>query len=94
MALPNIQNLSLSTSDAPVELRSYAFKPKGGDAKLVLVSAEANKDIGKASALAKLVGEGIKDLRAADDALVEEHLGVSKVQGEHGLVANGRFSKY
>ena len=85
MSLPNIQKLNLSNSSA-IELKSYAFKPKGGDAKLVLVVAEPDKDIGKASALAKLLGEGIKDLRAADDALVEETLGTNRAQGELGPI--------
>jgi hypothetical protein len=61
--------------------RSYAFAPKGapGETSLVLVVAEASRDIGKADALAKKLG--FKSMRAADDALVQKTLGVDKKDG-------------
>ena len=81
---------SLRISDASsgaVAVKSFAFKPKltaaaSESLKLVLVVAEDGKDIGKASALAKLLAsEGVKDLRAAEDGLVTETLGVSRADG-------------
>ncbi|KAK9900204.1 prolyl-tRNA synthetase [Cystobasidium minutum MCA 4210] len=72
-----------STSDnddsttASTQLKTYAFKPKGSAEvpKLVLVLAEQSKDIGKASALAKKIGSGIKDMRAAEEDYIKTILG-------------------
>lgn len=68
-------------SDSSVPVRTYAFKPKGGDARLVLVVAEESKDIGKASALAKTLG--FKDMRAAEDDYIREIVGEGKATGTH-----------
>ena len=67
-----------STDDASATtLKTYAFKPKGAAdvPKLVLVLAEQSKDIGKASALAKKIGSGIKDMRAAEEDYIKQILG-------------------
>ena len=84
----DLSSLRISDSaSAAVAVKSYAFKPKltasaAEGLKLVLVVAEDGKDIGKASALAKLLAsEGVKDLRAAEDGLVNETLGVSRADG-------------
>ncbi|KAL7009311.1 hypothetical protein EMMF5_000941 [Cystobasidiomycetes sp. EMM_F5] len=66
----------LASSGDSVNLKTYAFKPKGGDAKLVLVAAEDDRDIGKASALAKQIG--VKDMRAAEEDYVKEIVGETR----------------
>lgn len=68
-----------SSDDSATALKTYLFKPKGSDAKLVLVCAEHDKDIGKASALAKSIG--VKDMRSAEEDYVKEVLGVGKAEG-------------
>jgi len=71
----------VSSGSAPADsvlLKTYAFKPKGGDQKLVLVVAEDDKDIGKASALAKQLGSGIKDMRAAEEDYLKDLVGEGK----------------
>lgn len=72
------------SSSSAVRLVTHAFKPKGGPegTKLVLVSVEEGKELGKASGLAKKVGLGLKDLRSADEDSVREILGVAKRFGE------------
>lgn len=65
-----------------VSVKTYAFKPKGGDQKLVLVVAENDKDIGKASALAKQLGGGIKDMRAAEEDYLKDLVGEGKATSE------------
>lgn len=64
-------------SNASIPIKTYAFKPKGAAdiPKLVLVLAEQSKDIGKASALAKKIGSGIKDMRAAEEEYIKQLLG-------------------
>lgn len=57
-------------------------QPKGGDAKLVLVAAEDDRDIGKASALAKQIG--VKDMRAAEEDYVKEIVGETRANSESG----------
>lgn len=66
-----------SNNDSSVQVKTYAFKPKGAAdiPKLVLVLAEQSKDIGKASALAKKIGNGIKDMRAAEEEYIKQLLG-------------------
>jgi prolyl-tRNA synthetase len=75
-------SLKPSSSEKSTPLKSYYFKPKSSDAelKLVVVAAEEDRDIGKASALAKQLG--LKDMRACDDAALKELLGVGKAEGE------------
>jgi hypothetical protein len=78
-------SLKPSSSDNSTPLLSYYFKPKSSDAdlKLVVVVAEEDRDIGKASPLAKQLG--LKDMRACDDAALKEFLGVSKAEGVSSL---------
>lgn len=60
-----------------MSLRHYFFKPKPFEPlKLVIVVASDAENIGRGSDLAKLLK--LKDLRAADDALVSEVLSKSK----------------
>jgi hypothetical protein len=56
----------------------FKAKPFGEPYKLVIVVAEEEKAIGSGSALAKTLK--LKDLRAADDALVSEVLSKSKTE--------------
>jgi len=74
---------NIDNASAAIPLKTYAFKPKGTaeSPKIVLVVLEESKDLGKATALAKKVGSGIKDLRAADDEYVNEMLGEGKTTG-------------
>lgn len=66
-----------SDDSTATTLRTYTFKPKGSAdvPKLVVVLAEQDKDIGKASALAKKIGNGIKDMRAAEEDYLKQILG-------------------
>lgn len=62
-------------------VKTYLFKPKPTDpTKIVVVIAEESKHIGGASALAKTLG--FKDMRAAEDAYVQDLFqGKSKTAG-------------
>lgn len=62
-------------------VKTYLFKPKPTDpTKVVVVLAEESKHIGGASALAKTLG--FKDMRAAEEAYVQELFqGKSKASG-------------
>lgn len=63
-------------------VRTFAFKPKGGNdaaVKLVLVVVEEDRDIGKATALAKTLG--FKDMRAAEEDYIKEVVGEGKATG-------------
>lgn len=73
------QNREMAKTNVPI--KAYAFKPKGAAdvPRLLIIFAEETKNIGSASALAKSLG--YKDARAADDALVQEVLNVSKAEG-------------
>ena len=78
-------------SEGAPSIRSYAFKPKGGNdaaVKLVLVVAEEDRDIGKASALAKTLG--FKDMRAAEEDYIKEIVGEGKATGGSPLWAQFR----
>lgn len=66
-------------SEGSTLVRTYCFKPKGGNdaaVKLVMVAAEEDRDIGKASALAKTLG--FKDMRAAEEDYIKEVVGEGK----------------
>lgn len=88
--LASLSILPSTSSDQATDLKTYAFKPKGSaDApKLVIVLAESSKDIGKASALAKKIGNGVKDLRAAEEDYIKSILGdvENKESSMHALV--------
>jgi len=71
---------SASASSSAKELKTYVFKPKGGDKQVVAVVCEHDKDVGKASNLAKTLG--LKDMRAAEESYIQEHLGESKASGQ------------
>jgi prolyl-tRNA synthetase len=77
-----------SNTTAATPVKTYAFKPKGSAdvPKLVLVVAEEAKDIGKASALAKKIGAGMKDMRAAEEDYLKEIIGDGRANGGHSHV--------
>lgn len=91
-----------STSDnddsttASTQLKTYAFKPKGSAEvpKLVLVLAEQSKDIGKASALAKKIGSGIKDMRAAEEDYIKTILGENESKESSKLGYSNRVLQH
>ena len=63
-----------------VPCKLFFFKPKpDAQTKLVVVAAEADKNIGSASNLAKVLG--FKDMRSAEDSHVQSILSVSKAEG-------------
>ena len=71
-----------AASEGSTPVRTYCFKPKGGNdaaVKLVMVAAEEDRDIGKASALAKTLG--FKDMRAAEEDYIKEVVGEGKATG-------------
>ena len=77
---------STSTS---VPLHTYAFKPKSGEHKIVLVVALESEDVGKASALAKALG--LKDMRAAEEEYVMQVLGEGKATGASQLSCSSKI---
>lgn len=84
-----------TVTEGSVSVQSRAFKPKGGSdaaVRLVLVVAEEDRDIGKASALAKTLG--FKDMRAAEEDYIKEVVGEGKATGEspRGYSGPGFFS--
>lgn len=84
-------------TDDSTTLKTYTFKPKGSGAdipKLVVVIAEQSKDIGKASALAKKLGHGIKDMRAAEEEYIKQVLGDVETKESGKSITLDRFYHY